>query len=76
VTIETSGTANPIAAAAPIETARPVYQGTALLLTVAASVGALAVDQVSKAIALSRLLAGPSDFPGPIWFDLVANRGA
>jgi len=40
------------------------------------SSGALAVDQASKAVALSRLTDGPVEFPGPIWFDLVANRGA
>lgn len=33
-------------------------------------------DQVSKRLAIARLIDGPTDAPGPFWFRLVANRGA
>lgn len=33
-------------------------------------------DQISKSLAVSRLMDGPVQGPGPFWFHLVANRGA
>jgi len=61
----------------PSEPARSVGRLPLLALMMFATSGAaLAADQISKGIALSRLLDGPAEFPGPIWFDLVANRGA
>jgi signal peptidase II len=37
---------------------------------------ALLIDQVTKNLAVSRLLSGPIDGPGPFQFRLVANKGA
>lgn len=45
-------------------------------LAAATVVAAVALDQISKNLAVSRLMDGPADPPGPFMFGLVANRGA
>lgn len=47
----------------------PLLAATALLIVVT-------VDQITKSMAVQRLLAGPVDGPGPLRFRLMANRGA
>lgn len=54
---------------------------TARTITTTIAMAAIAatvttVDQLSKTLALTRLMTGPADAPGPFWFRLVANRGA
>lgn len=46
------------------------------LLAAIALVVVIAVDQITKSMAIQRLLDGPEDGPGPFRFRLMANRGA
>lgn len=76
MTIEASDAARLDEVLQPAEAAKPAYQRVPVVLTVVTAIAAIGIDQVSKGVAASRLADGPVEFPGPIWFDLVANRGA
>ncbi len=58
----------------PMSTNRSAAAGWAM----AAATTTLVIlgDQISKSLAVSRLMDGPIKGPGPFWFHLVANRGA
>lgn len=60
----------------PSEPAKSVPWVPMAALMLGSAFAAITVDQVSKGVAASRLLDGAAEFPGPIWFDLVANQGA
>mgnify|MGYP002634394560 FL=1 len=45
-------------------------------VAVSASLLVLVADQLTKSLAVNRLLRGPTDPPGPFRFRLMANRGA
>lgn len=52
----------------------PFLTATIAMAAITATVAT--VDQISKTLAVTRLMTGPADGPGPFWFRLVANRGA
>ena len=49
---------------------RPPVMAAAVVLMV------VIADQASKNLAVGALFDGPAEGPGPLWFRLVANRGA
>lgn len=64
----------PATGPAPASGGRTVRRRRAVSVAVAASV-VLAVDQVTKALAVSRLSAGPVGLLGPLRLELAYNRG-
>lgn len=62
------------ASLSPAPTSQSKFVGAAIAASVIGVVAA--TDQLSKMLAVSRLIDGPAEAPGPFWFRLVANRGA